>query len=113
MSTNDKAKKAKAPTAGGDNKGGGAAEKKTEEKKDGEKGGGGKKGKGGKGAGAGLDDAAGSKARNVSVLDEAAMENAYNICHNVQDLLYFRGFFWEGDSKKGKGKGRKKKGKSK
>lgn len=109
MSTNDKAKKAKgADKPASDNK---AADKKTEEKKEG--GGGGKKGKGGKGAGAGLDDAAGSKARNVSVLDEAAMENAYNICHNVQDLLYFRGFFWEGDSKKGKGKGRKKKGKSK
>ena len=48
----------------------------------------------------------------MSVLDEAAMENAYNICHNVQDLLYFRGFFWEGDKdkKKGKkGKGKKKK----
>ena len=48
----------------------------------------------------------------VSILDEAAMENAYNICHNVQDLLYFRGFFWEGSdkNKKGKkGKGKKKK----
>ena len=38
----------------------------------------------------------------MSVLDEAAMENAYNICHNVQDLLYFRGFFWEGSGGKGK-----------
>lgn len=47
------------------------------------------------------------------MLDEAAMENAYNICHSVPDLLYFRGFFWEGagGKGKGKGKGRKKKGK--
>ena len=57
------------------------------------------------------DDASGNKSKAVSVLDEAAMENAYNICHNVQDLLYFRGFFWEG-SNKGKGKGKRgKKGK--
>ena len=28
-------------------------------------------------------------------------ENAYNICHNVQDLLYFRGFFWQGQGGKG------------
>jgi len=48
----------------------------------------------------------------VSVLDEAAMENAYNMCHNVQDLLYFRGFFWEGSGGKGK-KGKGKKGKKK
>ena len=39
---------------------------------------------------------------------QAAMENAYNICHNVQDLLLFRGFQWEGTKQKGKGKGRKK-----
>ena len=57
------------------------------------------------------DDGSGNKSKAVSVLDEAAMENAYNICHNVQDLLYFRGFFWEG-SNKGKGKGKRgKKGK--
>ena len=37
------------------------------------------------------------------------MENAYNICHSLQDLLHFRGFFWEGAG--GKGKGCKKKGK--
>ena len=49
-----------------------------------------------------LDDAAGGNKKAVSVLDEAAMENAYNICHNVQDLLYFRGFFWEGSGGKGK-----------
>ena len=96
MSSNDKGKKAK-PSGGGT----------------GEKGTGGKKAKAAKGAGDRFDDAAGSKSRNVNILDEAAMENAYNICHNVQDLLFFRGFFWEGDNKKGKGKGRKKKGKSK
>ncbi len=38
--------------------------------------------------------------RAVDILDEAAMENAVNICHNVQDLLFFRGFFWEGQNKK-------------
>ena len=37
------------------------------------------------------------------------MENAHNICHNVQDLLYFRGFYWEGQTKRGKGKTRKRK----
>jgi len=62
------------------------------------------------------------------VLSEAAMTNAYYICHNVQvlilsflfmpnlnksgfqDLLFNRGFYWEGAAKKGKkkGKGRKK-----
>ena len=46
--------------------------------------------------------------KNVDILDDAAMENAYNICHNVQDLLQFRGFFWEGQKQKGQKKGRKK-----
>ena len=46
--------------------------------------------------------------KNVDILDDAAMENAYNICHNVQDLLQFRGFFWEGQKQKGAKKGRKK-----
>ncbi len=106
MSANEKGggKKGKAADKGGEKA----------EKKEGAAGtgtGGGKKGKGGKGAV--VDDAAAGKGRTVSVLDEAAMENAYNICHNVQDLLYFRGFFWEGDNKKGKGKGRKKGKKSK
>merc|ERR1711874_137039 len=44
----------------------------------------------------------------ADILSEPAMHNAYFICHNVQDLMYFRGFFWEGQSK-GKGKGKKKK----
>lgn len=51
--------------------------------------------------------------RPPDILDEAAMENAYNICHNVQDLLFYRGFRWEGAKQKGKGKGRKKGRKSK
>ena len=46
--------------------------------------------------------------RDVDILDAAAMENAYNICHNVQDLLQYRGFFWEGQKQKGQKKGRKK-----
>ena len=48
----------------------------------------------------------------MDILDETAMENAQNICHNVQDLLYFRGFFWDGQNKKGKTKARKKGGKA-
>eukprot|EP00095_Tigriopus_kingsejongensis_P010924 maker-scaffold238_size242079-snap-gene-1.21 protein:Tk10924 transcript:maker-scaffold238_size242079-snap-gene-1.21-mRNA-1 annotation:"faint sausage " len=43
----------------------------------------------------------------VDILDPGAMANALNICHNVQDLLYFRGFSWEGQTKKGKSKARK------
>ena len=46
--------------------------------------------------------------REPDIMDAAAMENAYNICHNVQDLLQFRGFFWEGQKQKGQKKGRKK-----
>ena len=46
----------------------------------------------------------------MNLCDEVAMENAHNICHNVQDLLYFRGFYWEGQTKRGKGKTRKRKG---
>ena len=95
MSTNDAAAKGKK----GKDK---AAEK-------GEKGE--KKKQKGKGGGGNQDDGSANKSKAVSVLDVAAMENAYNICHNVQDLLYFRGFFWEG-SQKGKGKGKRgKKGK--
>ena len=48
--------------------------------------------------------------KTVNLCDEVAMENAHNICHNVQDLLYFRGFYWEGQTKRGKGKTRKRKG---
>ena len=54
------------------------------------------------------DQDGGKSNKNVDILDDAAMENAYNICHNVQDLLQFRGFFWEGQKQKGQKKGRKK-----
>ena len=40
------------------------------------------------------------------LLDHASMENAYNICHSVPDLLYVCGFFWEGAGGKGKGRGK-------
>ena len=54
------------------------------------------------------DQDGGKSNKNVDILDQAAMDNAYNICHNVQDLLQFRGFFWEGQKQKGQKKGRKK-----
>ncbi|XP_035781553.1 small lysine-rich protein 1-like [Anopheles albimanus] len=39
------------------------------------------------------------------IFNEAAMENAYYICHNIQDVLKSRGFAWpEGQKKKKKGK---------
>ncbi|XP_055710602.1 small lysine-rich protein 1 [Phlebotomus papatasi] len=42
------------------------------------------------------------------IFNEAAMENAYYVCHNVQDVLKSRGFAWpEAQKKKKKGKGRK------
>ena len=47
-----------------------------------------------------------SQKKEPDILDEAAMENAYNICHNVQDLLHFRGFAWEGAPSKKKKKGK-------
>lgn len=41
----------------------------------------------------------------VDIFTEAAMENAYTTCHNVQDLLKWRGFPWpEAQKKKKKGK---------
>ncbi|KAG5863804.1 hypothetical protein JTB14_035956 [Gonioctena quinquepunctata] len=43
---------------------------------------------------------------NVDVFTEAAMENAYTTCHNVQDLLRWRGFPWP-DAQKKKKKGKK------
>uniref|UniRef100_A0A0K2V5D3 Uncharacterized protein n=1 Tax=Lepeophtheirus salmonis TaxID=72036 RepID=A0A0K2V5D3_LEPSM len=69
------------------------------------------KGKGRQNIGGLFEDSSKVASKTVDILDEAAIENAYNICHNVQDLLFFRGFYWEGQCKKGKGKGRKKKGK--
>lgn len=42
---------------------------------------------------------------NVDIFTEIAMENAYTTCHNVQDLLKYRGFPWpEAQKKKKKGK---------
>ncbi|XP_071055548.1 small lysine-rich protein 1 [Onthophagus taurus] len=43
---------------------------------------------------------------NVDIFTEGAMENAYLTCHNVQDLLYTRGFPWP-DAQKKKKKGKK------
>ncbi|KAL1491462.1 hypothetical protein ABEB36_012059 [Hypothenemus hampei] len=43
---------------------------------------------------------------NVDIFTEAAMENAYSTCHNVQDLLKWRGFPWP-DALKKKKKGKK------
>lgn len=43
---------------------------------------------------------------NVDIFTEVAMENAYSTCHNVQDLLRFRGFPWP-DAQKKKKKGKK------
>ncbi|CAG9766835.1 unnamed protein product [Ceutorhynchus assimilis] len=43
---------------------------------------------------------------NVDIFTEAAMENAYTTCHNVQDLLRWRGFPWP-DAQKKKKKGKK------
>lgn len=42
----------------------------------------------------------------VDIFTEVAMENAYTTCHNVQDLLKWRGFAWP-DSQKKKKKGKK------
>ncbi len=52
-----------------------------------------KKTKGGKSGGDRFDEAANSKSKAVDILDEAAMENAYNICHNVQVISGCIGFF--------------------
>ncbi|CAH0554000.1 unnamed protein product [Brassicogethes aeneus] len=43
---------------------------------------------------------------NVDIFTEVAMENAYVTCHNVQDLLKWRGFPWP-DLQKKKKKGKK------
>ncbi|BFF90703.1 small lysine-rich protein 1 [Drosophila madeirensis] len=69
----------------------GSGEGDEKKKKDG--GGGGKK-KGGVGKSIGCD-----------IFNDAAMENAYYVCHNVQDVLKSRGFAWpDGQKKKKKGK---------
>lgn len=67
-----------------------------EDKKKGKKGGGGGRGKKGK-----------SKGRcNVDMLTDAAMNNVYYACHNVQELLQARGFH-PPDFNKKKKKGKK------
>ncbi|XP_022211602.2 small lysine-rich protein 1 [Drosophila obscura] len=70
----------------------GSGEGDDKKKKDG--GGGGGKKKGGVGKSIGCD-----------IFNDAAMENAYYVCHNVQDVLKSRGFAWpDGQKKKKKGK---------
>ncbi|KAF2891859.1 hypothetical protein ILUMI_14295 [Ignelater luminosus] len=59
--------------------------------------------KGGGGSGGGR---AKSARYTVDIFTEAAMENAYTTCHNVQDLLRWRGFPWP-DAQKKKKKGKK------
>ncbi|KAK6627959.1 hypothetical protein RUM44_010441 [Polyplax serrata] len=42
---------------------------------------------------------------NIDIFTEPCMENAYYICHNVQDVLKCRGFPWpDAANKKKKGK---------
>lgn len=42
---------------------------------------------------------------NVDIFTDHCMENAYFICHNVQDVLKYRGFPWpDAVNKKKKGK---------
>ncbi|XP_038117487.1 small lysine-rich protein 1 [Culex quinquefasciatus] len=60
-----------------------------------------KKGKGKKGKGKGGK----SSKFQGDLFSESAMENAYYVCHNIQDVLKSRGFAWpEGQKKKKKGK---------
>lgn len=55
---------------------------------------------------------AGTVSREGDILSVAALANAYVTCHNVQDLLYLRGFTSKPAhakrGKKGKGSTRKK-----
>uniref|UniRef100_T1GBN6 Small lysine-rich protein 1 n=1 Tax=Megaselia scalaris TaxID=36166 RepID=T1GBN6_MEGSC len=45
------------------------------------------------------------KSFQCDIFNEAAMDNAYYVCHNVQDVLKSRGFAWpETQKKKKKGK---------
>ncbi|XP_061394413.1 small lysine-rich protein 1 [Musca vetustissima] len=47
----------------------------------------------------------GSKSIGCDIFNDAAMDNAYYVCHNVQDVLKSRGFAWpDGQKKKKKGK---------
>ncbi|CAG9797464.1 unnamed protein product [Chironomus riparius] len=88
-----KGKKQKQATASS-----GVAEEGGEE--NGESGNGGKKGKKGKKGKAGK-----SSKFQGDIFSEAAMENAYYVCHNLMDVLKARGFAWpESQKKKKKGK---------
>lgn len=77
------------------------SKKKTEGDDDDEEGGGGGGGKKGK-------SKKSSSKFQGDILSDAAMENAYFCCHNVQELLKSRGFNWP-DAQKKKGKKGKKK----
>ncbi|XP_065372270.1 small lysine-rich protein 1 [Calliphora vicina] len=47
----------------------------------------------------------GGKSLGCDIFNDAAMDNAYYVCHNVQDVLKTRGFAWpDGQKKKKKGK---------
>ncbi|TMW52265.1 hypothetical protein DOY81_002668 [Sarcophaga bullata] len=47
----------------------------------------------------------GGSGEGCDIFNDAAMENAYYVCHNVQDVLKSRGFAWpDGQKKKKKGK---------
>lgn len=60
---------------------------------------------GGGGGGGGGKKRSKSARCTVDIFTEAAMENAYSTCHNVQDLLKWRGFPWpDAQKKKKKGK---------
>lgn len=76
--------------------------KKKKNNKNGEK----KKSKGRKTGGGGRKGRSKSARCTVDIFTEAAMENAYSTCHNVQDLLRWRGFPWP-DAQKKKKKGKK------
>ncbi|KAB0801650.1 hypothetical protein PPYR_03836 [Photinus pyralis] len=81
----------------------GKKKKKSKNAKNGDKGKAKKARKGGGGGGGGRSKSA---RYTVDIFNEAAMENAYATCHNVQDLLKFRGFPWP-DAQKKKKKGKK------
>ncbi|XP_055851429.1 small lysine-rich protein 1 [Episyrphus balteatus] len=45
------------------------------------------------------------KSFQCDIFNDATMENAYYVCHNIQDVLKSRGFAWpDGQKKKKKGK---------
>ncbi|EDV93245.1 small lysine-rich protein 1 [Drosophila grimshawi] len=57
------------------------------------------------GAGGSKKKAGVGKSIGCDIFNDAAMDNAYYVCHNVQDVLKSRGFPWpDGQKKKKKGK---------